>query len=115
MAEIDLKAAINAISDVVQNRPRPLREMDQIYMKTGDMVLQSEIVAKWASGKRLAFIGDGDAISVSVAFLMHSKILPYGPSKIQVFDFDERICSAIKRFADRERIGKRLTSNVCTA
>lgn len=104
MAEIDLKAAINAISDVVQNRPRPLREMDQIYMKTGDMVLQSEIVAKWAHGKRLAFIGDGDAISVSVAFLMHSKILPYGPSKIQVFDFDERICSAIKHFADRERI-----------
>lgn len=34
MAEIDLKASINAISDVVQNRPRPLREMDQIYTKT---------------------------------------------------------------------------------
>jgi predicted methyltransferase len=102
--EIDLKAAINAISDVVQNRPRPLREMDQIYMKTGDMVLQSEMVAKWADGKKLAFIGDGDAISVSVAYLMHRQILNYGPSKIQVFDFDERICNAIKRFADRERI-----------
>jgi predicted methyltransferase len=102
--EIDLKAAINAISDVVQNRPRPLREMDQIYMKTGDMVLQSEMVAKWADGKKLAFIGDGDAISVSVAYLMHRKILNYGPTKIQVFDFDERICNAIKRFADRERI-----------
>ena len=102
--EIDLKAAINAISDVVQNRPRPLREMDQIYMKTGDMVLQSEMVAKWADGKRLAFIGDGDAISVSVAYLMHRKILNYGPTRIQVFDFDERICGAIKRFADRERI-----------
>lgn len=102
--EIDLKAAINAISDVVQNRPRPLREMDQIYMKTGDMVLQSEMVAKWADGKKLAFIGDGDAISVSVAYLMHRKILNYGPTKIQVFDFDERICNAIKRFADHERI-----------
>lgn len=44
--EIDLKEAINAISDVVQNRPRPLRQVDQIYMKTGDMVLQSELVAK---------------------------------------------------------------------
>lgn len=102
--EIDLKAAINAISDVVQNRPRPLREMDQIYMKTGDMVLQSEMVAKWADGKKLAFIGDGDAISVSVAYLIHRRILNYGPTKIQVFDFDERICNAIKRFADRERI-----------
>lgn len=102
--DIDLKAAINAISDVVQNRPRPLREMDQIYMKTGDMVLQSEMVAKWANGKKLAFIGDGDAISVSVAYLMHRNILDYGPTKIQVFDFDERICGAIKRFADGERI-----------
>jgi hypothetical protein len=37
--EIDLRSAINAISDVVQNRPRPIRELDQIYMKTGDMVL----------------------------------------------------------------------------
>ena len=53
--EIDLRAAINAVSDVVQNRPRPLRHVDQIYMKTGDMVLQSELVAKWAHGKRLAF------------------------------------------------------------
>lgn len=103
--EIDLRAAINAISDVVQNRPRPLREMDQIYMKTGDMVLQSEMVAKWADKKRLAFIGDGDAISVCVAYLMHHGIFNYGPTKIQVFDFDERICGAVKRFADREQLG----------
>lgn len=47
-AEIDLREAINAVSDVVQNRPRPLRDFDQIYMKTGDMVLQSEFVASWA-------------------------------------------------------------------
>ena len=77
--EIDLREAVNAVSDVVQNRPRPLREFDQIYMKTADMVLQSEFVAKWADGKRLAFIGDGDAISVCVAYLSHREILPYGP------------------------------------
>lgn len=45
--EIDLRKAINALSDVVQNRPRPIRQFDQIYMKTGDMVLQSEFVAAW--------------------------------------------------------------------
>jgi N4-bis(aminopropyl)spermidine synthase len=60
--EIDLRAAINATSDVVQNRPSPLREFDQIYMKTGDMVLQSEFIADWANGKRLAFIGDEASI-----------------------------------------------------
>jgi predicted methyltransferase len=102
--EIDLRAAINAVSDVVQNRPRPLREFDQIYMKTGDMVMQSELVARWSDGKDLAFIGDGDAISVCVAYLHHRGILPYGPSKIVVFDFDERICNAVTRFADVERL-----------
>jgi predicted methyltransferase len=101
---IDLRAAMNAISDVVQNRPRPLREFDQIYMKTGDMVMQSEFVAKWAHDKRLAFIGDGDAISVCVAYLQKRGIIDYGPSKITVFDFDERIVGAVKRFADKERL-----------
>jgi N4-bis(aminopropyl)spermidine synthase len=102
--EIDLRAAINAISDVVQNRPRPLRELDQIYMKTGDMVLQSELVAKWANNKKLAFIGDGDAISVCVAYLKQRNILDYGPTEIAVFDFDERICGAVNRFADKEQL-----------
>lgn len=101
---IDLRSALNAISDVVQNRPRPLREFDQIYMKTGDMVMQSEFIAKWADGKRLAFIGDGDAISVCVAYLQKRDIIGYGPSKITVFDFDERIVTAVKRFADSERL-----------
>lgn len=103
--DIDLRAAINAVSDVVQNRPRPLRELDQIYMKTGDMVLQSELVAKWADKKRLAFIGDGDAISVCVSYLKNRGIFDYGPSEVAVFDFDERICGAITRFADKEQIG----------
>jgi predicted methyltransferase len=102
--DIDLHAALNAVSDVVQNRPRPLREFDQIYMKAGDMVMQSEFVAHWADGKRLAFIGDGDAISICSAYLHHRGILPYGPSKVVVYDFDERICQAVKRFADSERI-----------
>lgn len=100
--DIDLRAAINAISDVVQNRPRPLRVFDQIYMKTGDMVLQSELVAWWADEKRLAFIGDGDAISICVAYLQKREIIEYGPSEIVVFDFDERICKAVERFADKE-------------
>ena len=100
--DVDLRAAINAVSDVVQNRPRPLREFDQIYMKTGDMVLQSELVGRWADGKRLAFIGDGDAIGVCIAYLQKRDIIDYGPSSITVFDFDERICGAVTRFSDKE-------------
>lgn len=104
MKQVDLRKAVNAVSDVVQNRPKPLREFDQIHMKTGDMVMQSEIVAEWADGKRLAFIGDGDAVSVCVAYLRARGIFDFGPTKITVFDFDERIVQAVKRFADRERL-----------
>lgn len=104
MSEIDLRAAINAVSDVVQNRPQPIREFDQIYMKTGDMILQSEFVSRWAAGKRLAFIGDGDAISICVAHLAHGGILSSAPARITVFDFDERIVNAVNRFAAAEGI-----------
>ncbi len=107
-SEIDLRAAINAISDVIHNRPRPIREFDQIYMKAADMVIQSEIIADWADGKRVAFIGDGDAISVCIAYLKKRDILQYGPSHIKVFDFDERICNSIIRFADKERMSETL-------
>jgi predicted methyltransferase len=101
---IDLRAAINAVSDVVQNRPRPIRVFDQIHMKAGDMVMQSEIVADWSDGKRLAFIGDGDAISVCVTYLQAKGILTYGPRQVTVFDFDERTVNAVKRFAEKEGI-----------
>lgn len=104
MSEIDLRAAINAVSDVVQNRPQPIREFDQIYMKTGDMVLQSEFVSRWADGERLAFVGDGDAISVCVAYLAARGILDTSPAHITVFDFDERIVNAVRRFAEAESV-----------
>jgi N4-bis(aminopropyl)spermidine synthase len=103
--EIDLRAAINAVSDVVQNRPLPIREFDQIYMKTGDMVMQSEFVSRWADGKRLAFVGDGDAISVCVMYLAARGILDTCPAQITVFDFDERIVNAVKKFAQAEDLG----------
>lgn len=54
---------------------------------------------------REGFIGDGDAISVCVVYLRARGILPYGPAHVTVFDFDQRICNAVARFADRERLG----------
>ena len=96
---------MNAISDVVQNRPLPLRDFDQIFMKAGDMVMQSEFVAHWSRGQRLAFMGDGDAISVCVGHLQAKGILEYGPSEIVVYDFDERIVQAIESFAAEMKIG----------
>ena len=102
--QVDLRLAMNAVSDVVENRPRPLRQFDQIYMKSGDMLRQGEVVASWADGKKLAFIGDGDGISLTVAHLMKLKFFTYGPTSISVFDFDERIINSVKRFAARQQI-----------
>lgn len=110
--QIDLRLAINAVSDVIQNRPLPLREFDQIYMKAGDMVLQTSLIAQRFSGRKLIFIGDGDAICLCLAYLMHRKILESGPSEILLVDFDERIVKAVERFADRERISHIIKSRL---
>ena len=89
---------------MIQNRPRPLREFDQIYMKAADMVYQSEFVSRWADGANLAFVGDGDSISVCVAYLLQREIVTTGPASIVVYDFDERMVNAITRFADSEHL-----------
>jgi predicted methyltransferase len=109
-SQIDLRLAINAVSDVIQNRPLPLREFDQIYMKAGDMVLQTSLIAQRFDGRRLIFIGDGDSICLCLAYLRKREILDVGPSEILLLDFDERIVNAVQRFADKERIEDKITA-----
>lgn len=111
-AQLDLRRAINAVSDVIQNRPLPLREFDQIYMKAGDMVLQTSLIAQRFAGRRLVFMGDGDSISLCLAYLVHREVLAEGPSQILVLDFDERIVRAVERFADKEGLADRITSRL---
>jgi predicted methyltransferase len=111
-AQVDLRQAINAVSDVIQNRPLPLREFDQIYMKAGDMVMQTMIIAQRFAGRRLVFVGDGDSISLCVAYLMHREVLEEGPESILVLDFDERMVNAIERFADTERISDKISARL---
>lgn len=97
----DLRNAINAISDVVQNRPAPLREFDQIYMKVADMVIQAEYVARVFDNKKIVFVGDGDGIALSAAHLKSEGVIDYGPIAITVLDFDERIVNSVKRFGEK--------------
>jgi predicted methyltransferase len=107
---LDLRLALNAISDIVTNRPLPLREFDQIYMKIGDMVIHAEFVARRFDNSRLVFVGDGDAIGLSVAHLVNEKVLAYGPSTITVLDFDERMVNSISRFAEDNEFSDRAAS-----
>jgi predicted methyltransferase len=97
----DFRKALNTISDVVRNRPSPLRAFDQIFMKERDMVRQAGFIARKFRDLSVVFIGDGDSIALSVVHLWKSGCLRYHPKKLLVLDFDERIVNAINRFAAR--------------
>ena len=99
--KFDLRSAINSISDVVMNRPAPLREFDQIYMKVADMVVQAEYVARVFNNKKVVFVGDGDGIALSAAHLKAQGVIDYGPSSITLLDFDERIVNSVLRFGEK--------------
>ncbi|MFV9648498.1 MULTISPECIES: bis-aminopropyl spermidine synthase family protein [Pseudomonas] len=99
--KFDLRRAINSISDIVMNRPAPLREFDQIYMKVADMVIQAEYVARVFDGKKVVFVGDGDGIALSAAHLKAQGVVDYGPSSITLLDFDERIVNSVRRFGEK--------------
>jgi predicted methyltransferase len=101
MATFDLRQSFNAISDVVINRPRPIREFDQIFMKTADMLLQADHVSRYFDKKHVVFIGDGDAIGLCLVHLHHQKLLSRGPAKVHILDFDERVVLSIRGFAKR--------------
>jgi predicted methyltransferase len=105
VASFDLLKALNAISDVVQNRPPAIRVFDQIYMKFGDMLLQTEHASRVLDKKKTIFIGDGDAVGLC---LMHLKkdIFQRGPASILVLDFDERIVNSVNSFAHKHRLEK---------
>ena len=99
MTSLDLRQAFNALSDVVVNRPSPLREFDQIYMKISDMLVQAELLGRWVHEKSLVFLGDGDAIGLTLVHLRAVGILDRGPNHVHVLDFDERIVNSIITFS----------------
>lgn len=110
--EIDFRSAFNAISDVVQNRPIPLREFDQIYMKVGDMIIQTEFIARKFNNLEVVFIGDGDSISLSIMHLKEQKVFKYGPKSIEVLDFDERIVNSVNKFARSNDIEDKISARL---
>lgn len=112
MDKFDLRSAVNAISDVVQNRPMPIRQFDQIYMKSGDMVSQAVFMAKRFQDKRVVFIGDGDSIALSALHLWKSGVISFAPAHILLLDFDNRIVNAVNRFADKYGFADRIETQL---
>src|SRR6266852_5526817 len=105
---IDFRACLYALSDVIINRPRPLRVFDQIYMKLPDMLLQAELISRWFDKKAIIFIGDGDAIALSLVHLSTQKLLPGVPEHITVLDFDERVVNSVNHFASDHGLSDRI-------
>ena len=109
---MDLRNALNLISDVVANRPRPLRQFDQIFMKSGDMLLQTDLICREFADKDVIFVGDGDAIGLCAVYLKKCKIFSEGPTRVHVLDFDERVVRSIERFAKRFDVSDRITAEL---
>ena len=109
---MDLRKSINLISDIVDNRPMPIRELDQIYMKHADMLLQIEHISKWYNNKKIVFIGDGDAIALGLIYLQKNKELTSSIERIVVLDFDERIVNSINIFADKNNMTELISARL---
>lgn len=80
-----------AILDVWEKtRPRSLREFDQIPMRRHDLMASVKTVAPRLAGKRVAFMGDHDGVSVILGMLATRGIVP-APQHMEILDFDERL------------------------
>jgi predicted methyltransferase len=101
---IDFRKCLYALSDVIINRPPPLRAFDQIYMKIPDMLLQAELLGRWFADKRIVFVGDGDAVALAYVHLTKLDLLPGAPQAVTVVDFDERVVNSVNHFADRHEL-----------
>ena len=112
MSNLDLRQAFNALSDVVVNRPPPIREFDQIYMKISDMLLQAELLSRWVDGKSVVFIGDGDAIGLTLVHLQALEIFTRGPSHVHILDFDERIVNSVISFSKNYQLEEKISAEL---
>lgn len=85
---------IDCIDLLVYHRPVPRREYDQIYMNARSMLWQANHIWESLAGRKIAFLGDGDGISLLLASLFSKYSLE--TPQMTVLDFDERILCSLK-------------------
>lgn len=96
------KELVSIADRVAYSRPPALREFDQIYMMSGDMLTQVELVKEYIEGRRIVFLGDGDGMSMLFGLLARRGYLE-PPEVMRVLDFDKRIVENIESFSDKNR------------
>ena len=84
--EHDLLARVTQHPD----RPRPIRDIDQIFMLPGSQLAQAKIIAGHLAQRDVVFVGDGDGMAASLGLLAREGVIE-SPGRLLVLDFDERI------------------------
>ena len=102
------RAYVHAFAQIVaDSRPQPLREFDQIPMRTKDLAIQAIAMAPLLAGRRVAFVGDMDG--AASLFGIMAAIGEPAPAKIMLYDFDSRVLAAAEELSKRFGFGDILT------
>lgn len=89
---------VSLVDIVAYRRPAANRVFDQIYMMTGDMLTQVDVMQDYLANKDVIFLGDGDGMSMLFGLFSVKNIIN-SPKSISVLDFDERIVNNILNFS----------------
>jgi predicted methyltransferase len=84
--EYDILARVTQHPD----RPRPVREIDQIFMLPGSQLNQAKLISAYTRHKEVVFVGDGDCMAASIGLLTKESVID-GPTHMTVLDFDQRV------------------------
>jgi len=85
-------SVIDLVAQVTQHpdRPRPIREVDQIFMLPGSQAVQALLAIDYLKYRDVVFLGDGDCMALVIAHLANRGVFK-GPAKIRILDFDDRL------------------------
>ena len=88
---------VDLVAQVTQHpeRPRPIREFDQIFMLPGSQVVQALLMADYLKYRDVVMVGDGDCMGLVMAHLANKNVFK-APAKLRIFDFDERLLGFIE-------------------
>ena len=81
---------VSLVDIVAYRRPAANRLFDQIYMMTGDMLTQVDVMQDYLTRKKVVFLGDGDSMSLLFGLFAVKEIIS-SPRSMTILDFDERI------------------------
>lgn len=97
----DPDAAVVALLDEqTGQRPFPLREFDQIHMRTVDAARHLQALSAYTEGKHVVFMGDSDGVALGLVTAARRSLLP-SPAGVTLCDFDDRVLESTRLSARR--------------